>query len=170
MTRVLVAYATRFGSTHEVASAIVRELNAAGLQAQSAEAGSALIPDDFDAFVIGSPMYGGTWMSDAAMFTAIMAERIGGKPVALFSIGTLGVKNPDAGHAEHNSFVERIGSVAPSLNVIGHTDFTGYFERANLQWYLRILDRFVLNPQGDHRDWAAIKEWTRSLVPELTGE
>ena len=170
MTRVLVAYATRFGSTHEVASAIVRELNAAGLQAQSAEADNALSPDDFDAFVIGSPMYGGTWMSDAAMFTAIMAERIGGGPVALFSIGTLGVNNPDAGHAEHNAFVERIGSVAPGLNVIGHTDFTGYFERANLPWYLRILDCFVPNPQGDHRDWAAIKEWTRSLVPELTGE
>ena len=170
MTRVLVAYATRFGSTHEVASAIVHELNAAGLQAQSVEAGSALNPEDFDAFVIGSPMYGGSWMSEAAMFTAIMAERIGRKPVALFSMGTLGVNNPDTGHAEHVAFVERIDKVASGLNVLSDTNFTGYFERANLPWYLRILDRMVPNPQGDHRDWEAIKSWTRSLVPELTGE
>lgn len=147
---------------------MVHELNAAGLQAQSAEAGSALNPDDFDAFVIGSPMYGGTWMSGAAMFTAIMAERIGTKPVALFSIGTLGVKNPNTGHAEHNAFIERIGSVSPGLNIVGDSDFTGYFDRANLPWYLRILDRLVPNPQGDHRDWEAIKSWTRSLVPLLT--
>ena len=170
MTRVFVAYTTRFGSTHEVASAIVHELNSVGLQAHSAEAGSALNPDDFDAFVIGSPMYGGKWMPDAAMFTAIVAKRIGSKPVALFSVGTLGVNNPDAGHAEHTAFVERIGSVAPGLNVISDTDFTGYFERGNLPWYLRIVDRFVPNPQGDHRDWATIKEWARSLAPELTGE
>ena len=170
MTRVLVAYATRFGSTHEVASAIVHELNTAGLQALSAEAGSALNPDDFDAFVIGSPMYGGRWMSDAAMFTAIMAERIGDKPVALFSMGTLGVNNTVSGHAEHVAFVERIGVVAPGLNIISDTNFTGYFERANLPWYLRILDRFVPTPQGDHRDWEAIKSWARSLVPELTDE
>ena len=165
MTRVLVAYATRFGSTHEVAAAIVHELNTAGLQAQSAEAGSALNPDEFDAFVIGSPMYGGKWMSEAAMFTAIMAERIGSKPVALFSMGTLGVNSPDAGHVEHAAFVERIGSVAPGLNIVSDTNFTGYFERANLPWYLRIVDRFVTNPQGDHRDWNAIKCWARSLVP-----
>lgn len=109
-------------------------------------------------------------MSDAAMFTAIMAKRIGSKPVALFSVGTLGVNNPYAGHAEHTAFVERIGSVAPGLNVISDTDFTGYFERGNLPWYLRIVDRFVPNPQGDHRDWATIKEWARSLLPKLIGE
>ena len=54
--------------------------------------------------------------------------------------------------------------------VIIDTNFTGYFERANLPWYLRILDRLVPNSQGDHRDWEAIKSWTKSLVPELTGE
>lgn len=170
MTRVLVAYATRFGSTHEVASAIVHELNSAGLQAQSAETGTSLNPDDFDAFVIGSPMYGGKWMSEAAMFTAIMSERIGAKPVALFSMGTLGVNNPKAGRAEHVAFVERFGVVAPGLNIVSHADFTGYFARENLPWYLRIVDRFVPNPLGDHRDWTAIKGWARSLVPELTGE
>jgi hypothetical protein len=104
-------------------------------------------------------------MSGAAMFKAIMAERIGSKPVALFSMGTLGVNSPDAWFAEHNTFVERIGSVAPGLNIVSDSGFNGYFERANLPWYLRIIDRFVTNPQGDHRDWTEIKRWARSLVP-----
>ena len=53
MTRVLVAYATRFGSTREVASAIARELNNAGLDPHSAEISGTLLPEVYDLFVIG---------------------------------------------------------------------------------------------------------------------
>ncbi|HIF73362.1 MAG TPA: hypothetical protein EYQ61_12535 [Dehalococcoidia bacterium] len=171
MTRVLVAYATRFGSTREIASAIVHELNASdGIDAQSAEASGSLDPDQFDAFVIGSPLYGGKWISSAGMFAAIMSERMNGKPVALFSIGTTGVMKPEAGDAEHKAFIESLSEVAPSLNVVEDAAFNGYFERANLPWYLRIIDRFAPTPQGDHRDWQAIQTWTKSLVPKLSGE
>ncbi|HIF49456.1 MAG TPA: flavodoxin, partial [Cytophagales bacterium] len=65
MTRVIVAYATRFGSTHEVASAIAHELISVGLDAQPVEVSSGVNPDEYDAFVIGSPLYGGKWLSGA---------------------------------------------------------------------------------------------------------
>ena len=171
MIRVLVAYATRFGSTREVVSAIVHELNSAdGMDAQAVEASRALDPDQYDAFVIGSPLYGGKWISSAGMFAAMMSERMNGKAVALFSIGTTGVSKPEAGEAEHKAFIEGLCEVAPLLNVVGDAVFNGYFERANLPWYLRIIDRFAPTPQGDHRDWQAINEWAKSLVPKLSGE
>lgn len=168
MTRVLVTYATKFGSTREVVSSIVHELISAGLDAQGAEASGELQIDDYDAFVIGSPMYGGKWVPDAALFAALMADRMNGKPVALFSIGTLGVKNPNAARAEHEAFIGGLRKVAPKLNIVGDAAFNGYFERANLPWYLRIVDRFAPTPEGDHRDWAAIQAWTRSLVAEFS--
>ncbi len=170
MTRVLVAYATRFGSTHEIASAIVRELNAAGLNAQAAETSSGLAPEDYDAFVIGSPLYGGTWLSSAGMFAAIMAERMKGKPVALFSVGTLILKSPERGQAEHANFIGGLIDVARSavaLNVVADAVFSGYFDRSNLPWWLRIIDRFVPTPQGDHRNWSEIQAWAKSLVPKF---
>jgi menaquinone-dependent protoporphyrinogen oxidase len=169
LTRVLVAYATRFGSTREVASAIAHELNTSGFDAQAVEVTSGLSPDDYDAFVIGSPMYGGKWVSNAAMFAAVMSERMNGKPVALFSMGTLGVKHPEIGESEHKEFVQSLSEVAPVLNVVSDAVFNGYFERANLPWYLRIIDRFVPTPQGDHRDWAAIQAWTKALTPKFDG-
>lgn len=165
MTRVLVAYATRFGSTHEVASAIAHELNTAGFQAQAAEVGSTLVPEDYDAFVIGSPLYGGKWMSTAGMFAAIMSERMAGKPVALFSMGTMGVKRPEAGESEHKAFINNLTEVAPKLNVVSDAVFNGYFARANLPFFLRLIDRIMPTPEGDHRDWTAIQTWAKSLVP-----
>lgn len=168
MTRVLVAYATRFGSTREVASAIVRELNTAGFQAQAAEVSGALVPEDYDAFVIGSPIYGGKWVSAAGIFAAAMADRIGDKPVAFFSVGTLVLKNAEIGFAEHQSFIDDLVEFAPTLNVVASSVFAGYFDRANLPWYLRIIDRFAPTPQGDHREWPKIQEWTRSLVPKFS--
>jgi menaquinone-dependent protoporphyrinogen oxidase len=150
-----------------VASSIVHELISAGIEAQSAEAGSTLTPEDYDAFVIGSPLYGGKWLSDAGMFAAIMSERMDAKPVALFSIGTLSLKSPVAGQAEHKAFIDGLVEVAPKLNVVADSIFSGYFERANLPWYLRIIDRIAPTPEGDHRDWPAIQAWAKSLVPKL---
>ena len=167
MTRILVTYATRFGSTHEIASAIAHELNNAGLEARADEASSGLVPDDYDGFVIGSPVYGGAWLPGAGMFAAIMAERMNGKPVALFSVGTTMVKNAELGSAEHSNFVEKLTTIAPSLNVISDTMFAGYFDRSNLSWWMRIVDRIVSTPQGDHRDWVGIKAWAKSLAPQF---
>jgi menaquinone-dependent protoporphyrinogen oxidase len=167
LTKVLVAFATRFGSTREIASAIAAELISEGMDATAAEATSALNPDDYDAFVIGSPLYGNKWMGAAGMFAAITSERINGKPVALFSIGTLSVGNEQAGQAEHDAFIGKLREVAPKLNVVSDALFTGYFDRANLPWYLRIIDRFAPTPQGDHRNWPAIHAWAKSVASKF---
>ena len=171
MTRVLIAYATRFGSTREIALAIAHELNTAGLNAHAAETSSGLIPEDYDAFVIGSPLYGGTWLSSAGVFAAVMSERMKGKPVALFSVGTLILKNPRRGQAEHTDFIAGLvetarGSVG--LNVVADAVFSGYFDRSNLPLCLRIIDLFVPTPQGDRRNWPEIQAWAKSLVPKFT--
>ena len=97
---------------------MVHELNTSGLQAQAAEAGNSPPPENYDAFVIGSPLYGGKWISVAGLFAALMAERMKEKPVALFSMGALSIKNPEAGLAEHKEFLKNLCEVAPSLNVI----------------------------------------------------
>ena len=170
LTRVLVAYATRFGSTHEVASAIAHELNSVGLEAHPAEVNSALDPNDYDAFVIGSPLYGGKWMSTAGMFAAIKSEHMAGKPVALFSMGTMGVKRPEAATAEHKAFVDNLTDVAPKLNVVVDAVFNGYFARANLPFFLKLIDRIMPTPEGDHRDWPAIQAWAKSLAPIFANE
>ena len=73
---------------------MVHELNASGLQAHAAEASNSPPPENYDAFVIGSPLYGGKWISVAGLYAALMAGRIKEKPVALFSMGGARHKTP----------------------------------------------------------------------------
>jgi menaquinone-dependent protoporphyrinogen oxidase len=152
-----------------VASALAHELNVAGLEAQASEASGALSPEDYDAFVIGSPLYGGTWLAGAGMFAAAMAERMKGKPVAMFSVGTLMLKSPERGKVEHRDFIAKLGEVAPTLNVVADTLFSGYFDRANLPWFLRMIDRIAPTPQGDHRNWPEIQAWGKSVAARFKG-
>ena len=147
---------------------MVHELKSAGLDAQGAEATSLLNPDDYDAVVIGSPIYGGKWLAAAGMFAAITSERINGKQVALFSVGNLRLNKPEAGEKEHRDFVDKLAEIAPKLNIVSSTLFSGYFERSNLPWYLRIIDRFAPTPQGYYRYWGSIQSWTTSLVSKCS--
>ena len=146
---------------------MVHELNTFGLQAHAAEASNSPPPENYDAFVIGSPLYGGKWISVAGLYAALMAKRIKKNQLRFFQWGGLSIKHPEAGLAQHKEFLKNLIEIAPSLNVVSDAVFTGYFERSNLPWYLKIVDRFAPTPQGDHRDWPKIQIWSRSLVTKF---
>ena len=57
--RILVAYATKHGSTAGVAEAVARELTAAGLEAEGAAFPAADSLEGYDGIVLGAPLYTG---------------------------------------------------------------------------------------------------------------
>ncbi len=77
------------------------------------------------------------------------------------------LKHPGLGQAEHDQFIRRLSEIAPALDVVADALFAGYFDRSNLTWWLRFIDRFVSTPQGDHRNWPEIRSWAKSLVPQF---
>jgi menaquinone-dependent protoporphyrinogen IX oxidase len=81
--RVLLVYATRHGSTKEVAEAVAAELRAAGAEVEQAAAGSAPAPDGFDAVVIGAPMIMG-WHKEARAYVRKHRAQLALTPFAVF--------------------------------------------------------------------------------------
>ena len=67
--RALLVYATRHGSTREVADAVAEELRAAFAEVDVHEARSAPPPAGYDAVVVGGPMIMG-WHKDARASTS----------------------------------------------------------------------------------------------------
>jgi len=61
MNTVLVGYASRMGSTREIAEAIGAELVSRGFTVEVAAAEKAPSARSFDAVVLGSAMYVGRW-------------------------------------------------------------------------------------------------------------
>ena len=68
MTNVLVAYASKYGATAELAEAIAERLRESGLQADCREADGVKSLDPYDAVVLGSAVYMARWRGGARKF------------------------------------------------------------------------------------------------------
>ncbi len=163
MPRILVTYASRYGSTTEVAAAIAEELTASGLDVDVMSARPEIQVAKYDAVVVGAAAYGRKWLPDASVFVVGNQDSLSKLPVALFTVGTLGVKNPKAALREHDRIVATLNELAPGFNPVATALFHGSFTRSNLPLCLRVLDWMAGTPQGDHRDWDAIRGWAQRL-------
>src|SRR5690349_3564329 len=92
--KILIAVASRHGSTHEIADAMARELGTAGhtVDVQSVDAVPTV--DGYDAAVIGSAVYMGNWLPQAVRFIDRHQAQLAAMPVWLFSSGPLGADDP----------------------------------------------------------------------------
>ena len=67
---ILVAYATKHGSTQEVAEAIAATLREHALEVEVKPASEVRALDRYGAVVLGAPLYSGRWHGDASSSTA----------------------------------------------------------------------------------------------------
>ena len=81
--RLLLVYATRHGSTREVADAVAGELKARFAEVDVREARSAPPPAGYDAVVVGGPMIMG-WHKDAEKYLKRHGSQLAEVPFALF--------------------------------------------------------------------------------------
>lgn len=160
--KILVTEASRHGSTRDIADAIAEELRDAGLDADLLDAGSVTNIDGYDAVVIGSAIYMGGWMPDARRLIERFEAQMQALPVWLFSSGPLGDDNPQpAGDPPQvPGLIERSGARE-------HRVFTGKLDRESLGFGERMIAKMVHAPEGDFRDWDAIRSWAREIAAEL---
>ena len=84
--KVLVAYATRCGSTIEVASAIAGELNKNGKSADLRAIKNVTDLQGYSAVVLGSAIRMGNWVPEALKFVEAHQAELSILPTAIFSV------------------------------------------------------------------------------------
>ncbi|UJA19405.1 flavodoxin [Thermoleophilia bacterium SCSIO 60948] len=161
---VHVVTASRHGSTTEVGEAIARRLREAGLDARRVDAGSLDgLPPQSEPVVLGSPIYGGRWQRSARRILDLLAaEKHGARVVHIFSLGPLGEpRHPTDAQpeAEVTSYSAWHAHSAPV--------FAGRLERARLGPIERLMVRATGAPEGDFRDWPAIRRWADEIASGL---
>jgi menaquinone-dependent protoporphyrinogen oxidase len=159
---ILVAYASEHGSTQEVAERIAEKLRQLGKQAEAQSVEAVEDPGSYEALVIGSAIYYGSWLKSATHWVrrhqAVLAQR----PVWLFSVGPLGIEFKEA---------EQQPKEMPELQkIIGPRDqriFYGALDSGRLSFTERMMVRAVHAPEGDFRNWQAIEAWAESIARTL---
>ncbi len=173
---VLVAYATRHGATKGIAERIADTLRVAGLDVETAQAGSVRSVESFDAFVIGSAAYMFHWQKEATNLVRRNRSAMAGKPVWLFSSGPLGTEPLDSkGRDQKEAAIPKeIEELRAATAARDHRVFFGAYSKD--QKPVGLGERLVsvmpaarnALPEGDFRDWADIEAWASAIARDLT--
>jgi menaquinone-dependent protoporphyrinogen oxidase len=160
--RVIVACASKHGSTEGIAEAIAERLHQLG---HDAVASRAVDVDDLNgvhAVVLGSAVYAGSWMKEATEFAENNAEVLAGLPVWLFSSGPLGTEVHD-----DEEQPRQLAELTEMLHPRAHRMFFGALDGSKLAFGERMMVKAVKAPEGDFRDWSAISVWADEIAREL---
>lgn len=176
---VLVAYATRHGSTRGIAERVGATLSDAAHRVTVAPVDEVGDVGEYDALVIGSATYLGHWLKEATALVERVQPVLAGRPVWLFSSGPLGTAGADTGEPGHDRAAavagpKELADLTEALSPREHRIFSGALDPAELG----VLERAVRKhpaarqrlPEGDFRDWAEIVVWARGIADALARE
>ncbi|MGV1010366.1 MAG: flavodoxin domain-containing protein, partial [Dermatophilaceae bacterium] len=167
--RILVAYASRYGSTAEAAQAIGTALRDDGAAVDVTRAGDVDDLTGYDAVVVGGPIYLGSLLRDEKRFLERHEGALRDMPVAVFALGP--IQASDDG-AEARDQLAGALTAYPWLDPVETRLFVGRYDPQKL----RLADRLVTLPPAsplrgvgahDDRDWDAIRSWANTLEVAL---
>ncbi len=169
--KVLVAYETKYGSTHGIAESIAARLRTHDVSVDIARAREVRDIDAYDAFVVGSAVYYGAWMREALDFVTRNRDVLRARPVWLFSSGPIGEAKTDGQGRDMRAASEPKGIVElrSEIKPRGHRVFFGALDKSKLG----MTDRFIASvpafsgAEGDFRDWKDIESWADVIAREL---
>ena len=162
--KVLVTYASKYGSTGGVADAIGKELCSKDVTSDVALINNAGNIGSYQGVVIGSAIYMGKWMSEAVDFVKKNKDTLRQMPVAYFLVCMTLSKPTEENRAKVLSYMDSILKAVPEIKPVGIGTFAGALDYNNLSWLNKKILKSKGTPEGDFRDWKAIQAWARESV------
>ncbi len=167
---VLVAYASRFGSTKGIAERIGEVVAATGLLVEVRDIADVATLIGYRAAILGSAVEAGHWLPAAATFIERNHAALAARSTWLFSSGPLGDRAAAAPATDPKEVTAALGSLRPRDTRV----FAGAFDRATADFSgMGLVERTVVRrflPDGDWRDWPGIEAWASGIARELARE
>jgi menaquinone-dependent protoporphyrinogen oxidase len=159
---VLVAYATKKGSTREVAEAIATVLRRDGRDVDVRPAEDVDELDGYAGVVLGGSLYMGRWHRDARRFLQRHRRALATRPLAVFAMGPKTLAEDDV--AGSRKQLDAALAEAPDLAPGSIAVFGGVVDPAKLRFPLNRL------PASDARDWEAISAWAKEAATAFAAQ
>mgnify|MGYP001187734594 CR=1 FL=1 len=169
--KVLVGYASAHGSTAEVAEFIGKVLQEHDFAVTVASVDDVKSVSDYDAFILGSAIHAGMWLTPMSVFFERYEDQIVGKPVYFF-MTCIRVLEPDGYQHALDNYVYH--ETMDKLDVKDIGVFAG-----KLTWdQIDLRERWTISLRydgtevpgtrnDDFRDWNAIRAWAVSVREAL---
>ena len=168
--KILITYASRTGSTAQVAEAIYKTLTQVGEETELVPMQDVNDLSLYHAVIIGSPIRKSRWLPEAMQFLQTHRAGLAHKRVATFTVCiTLAMSNEER---YQQAVREWIAPVRAMAQPVSEGLFAGRLDFNKLPWTLdtllfRVTVALGILPKDDHRDWMTVHAWAQGLRPLL---
>lgn len=162
--RFLVTYATKGGSTFDVAEKIGHVIKEKGYDVKVLPVKGVEEIKSYNAVVVGSGVRAGRLYSEAVNFVKKHQEDLANIPVAYFIDSlTMSVENEKA-RATAEGYLNPLKKiVSPKETAL----FAGRLQMKKVPLHLRLVLKIMKVKEGDYRKWDQISAWAESLPGNL---
>jgi menaquinone-dependent protoporphyrinogen oxidase len=164
--KVLIAYASKYGATAEIAEKVGEVLHQAGLPAEVLPVKQIRDLTSYDTVILGSAVYIGQWRKEAAKFLKSNEKELVRKQVWLFSSGPSGEGDP-VELLQGWQFPKGLQEIADRIQPRDIAVFHGYVNMEKVNFIEKSMITNIKAPVGDFRNWEAITAWASGIARAL---
>jgi menaquinone-dependent protoporphyrinogen oxidase len=158
--KTLVAYVTRAGSTAEIAREIAKTLSAQGAAVEVLPLKNVTDLKSYQAVILGSAIRMGQWLPEAAKFVEQNQSVLSQMPTAFFTVHLMNLGSDEASSKARQAYLDPVRKVVlPKKEAV----FAGVGDWKKVSFLDGLIAKAVKSPEGDFRDWQAIRNWAEDL-------
>jgi menaquinone-dependent protoporphyrinogen oxidase len=166
--KILVAYASKYGSTGGVADAIGKELCDRGAAVDVCMLKNVGGLNEYRGVVVGSAIYMGKWSPEAVDFVERNRGVLQQVPVAYFLVCMTLREPTDENRRKELAYLDPVLKGVSQVRPVKVGTFAGALDYNNLSLPTKVMMKLKGAPEGDFRDWAAIRAWAEGLRSPLS--
>jgi len=163
--KVLVGYATRYGSTKEVAETIACFVRESGFEVDVCQVRDIKTLTDYNAVILGAPLFMFHWHKDILRFLSKHQRILLNLQVAIFALGPTHDPYDEQEWRDSWSQLNKELEKYSWLKPVEIEMFGGKYDPTKLKFPLKMMAGSV--PASDIRDEEAIQAWANKLVVKL---
>jgi menaquinone-dependent protoporphyrinogen oxidase len=167
---ILVAYASRTGTTADISEEIGSVLDQNGLSSVVLPMQQVQDLTPYRAVIAGSAIQSGAWLPEAMSFIETHQSMLKDKPFAAFLV-CMTLAMPNKAHHQHvQDWLTPVRTMVPTIR-------EGFFAgQLDISKVPSLKDRLMFRlsvlmgvwSESDHRDWDKVRTWTEDLVEVLS--
>ncbi len=114
----------------------------------------------YQAVVLGSGIRVGKWYSEARDFIDDHLQELTRVPVAYFAVCASLMEDTPEKRKEASAYLQEPRA---KLKPVDEGLFAGAIDYSKLSFFARMAGKMAKMPEGDYRNWSAIRQWAAGL-------
>jgi menaquinone-dependent protoporphyrinogen oxidase len=165
--KVIIVYASRAGSTAEVAKVIGQTLSEAGASVDVRSVADTNDLSHYQAVIVGSAIRMGRWLPEAMDFVKKHRDELSRVPAAYFVVCNTMKDDTPENRRKVLAYLDPVHKAAPNIKPVDTGLFAGVIDFSKLSFMDKSILKVKGTSEGDFRNWTAIKKWATDVAPML---